>query len=59
MSAMAAVAVTQQQYVRLLFPAASGEALADRAPVSATLERVLRYPDGTCEQRRSLGLARR
>jgi hypothetical protein len=56
---MAAVAVSQQQYVRLLFPAASGEALADRAPVSATLERVLRYPDGTCEQRRSLGLARR
>lgn len=58
MSAVAAVPVSRQ-YVRLLFPAASGEALAERTPVSTVLERVLRYPDGTTEQRRSLGLARR
>jgi hypothetical protein len=57
-SAVAAVPVAQQ-YVRLLFPAASGEALAERTPISATVERVLRYPDGTREQRRALGLARR
>jgi hypothetical protein len=57
-SAVAVVPVSRQ-YVRLLFPAASGEALAERTPVSATLERVLRYPDGTTEQRRTLGLARR
>jgi hypothetical protein len=56
-SAVAAVAVSSRQ-VRVLFPATSGEALAERAPVSATLERVIRYPDGR-EQRRSLGLARR
>jgi hypothetical protein len=44
--------------VRVLFPATPGEALAERTPISATLERVIRYPDGR-EQRRSLGLARR
>ena len=58
MSAVAAVPVSRQ-YVRLLFPAASGEALAERTPVSTVLERVLRYPDGTREQRQTLGLARR
>jgi hypothetical protein len=57
-SAVAAVAVSDRK-VRLLFPATSGEALAERTPVSAMLERVLRYPDGTREQRRELGLVRR
>jgi hypothetical protein len=55
---VAAVPVSRQ-YVRLLFPAASGEALAERTPVSTVLERVLRYPDGTREQRQTFGLARR
>lgn len=58
MSAVAAIAVSDRK-VRLLFPATSGEALAERTPVSAMLERVLRYPDGTLEQRRALGLVRR
>ena len=58
MSAVAAVPVSRQ-YVRLLFPTTSGEALAERTPVSETLERVLRYPDGTREQRHALGLVRR
>jgi len=57
-SAVAAVAESRRQ-VRLLFPATPGEALAERAPVSAMLERVIRYPDGRQEQRRTLGLARR
>ena len=57
MSAVAAVAVSSPK-VRVLFPATSGEALADRTPISAMLERVIRYPDAR-EQRRSLGLARR
>jgi len=55
-SAVAVAAPTRK--VRVLFPATSGEALAERTPISATLERVIRYPDGR-EQRPSLGLARR
>jgi hypothetical protein len=43
-SAIAAVAVSRKQ-VRLVFPATCGEGIAERAPVSPTLERVLRYPD--------------
>jgi hypothetical protein len=44
MSAVAAVAVARRQ-VRLLFPARCGEGLAERAPISTEVERVLRYPD--------------
>ena len=58
MSAVAAVAVSREE-VRLLFPATCGEGLADRAPVSTMLQRVLRYPDRVRQQRPVLRLAQR